>query len=155
MYVYVIHVNWYRRGPYECMCATSSIFISVHAHGMMSQRPYNQVYSFEKKEAYIVKLIYGISKIYMNTISICYVSKWFGANCFSQQLFHIPQCTIQNRSVHISVPNSALWDIDQMHCGIYELGHLELGWLYDQSFIGTTGRNTVKSSWPSAAYMRQ
>ena len=35
-------------------------------------------------------------------------------------LFHIPQCTIQNRKVHISVLNGALWDMGEEHCGIYE-----------------------------------
>ena len=28
-------------------------------------------------------------------------------------LFHIPQCTIQYRNVHISVLNGALWDMEQ------------------------------------------
>ena len=39
-------------------------------------------------------------------------------------LFHIPQCTIQNRNVHISVLNGALWDMELVRCGIYELGQL-------------------------------
>ena len=39
-------------------------------------------------------------------------------------LFHIPQCNIQNRNVHISVLNVALWDMEQVHCGISELGQL-------------------------------
>ena len=39
-------------------------------------------------------------------------------------LFHIPQCTIQNRNVHISVLNGALWDMEQVHCGICEIGLL-------------------------------
>ena len=34
---------------------------------------------------------------------------------------HIPQCTIQNRNVHISVLNGALWDMGQVHCGISKL----------------------------------
>ena len=42
------------------------------------------------------------------------------------QLFHIPQCTIQNRNVHISVLNGTLWDTDQVHCGICEIGLLQL-----------------------------
>ena len=29
-------------------------------------------------------------------------------------LFHIPQCTIENRNVHISVLNGALWDMEQV-----------------------------------------
>ena len=37
-------------------------------------------------------------------------------------LSHIPQCTIQNRNVHISVLNGALWDMGQVHCGICEIG---------------------------------
>ena len=35
-------------------------------------------------------------------------------------LLQIPQCTIQNRNVHISVLNGALWDVWQVRCGIYE-----------------------------------
>ena len=50
------------------------------------------------------------------------------------QLFHIPQCSIQNRDVHISVLNGALWDMEQVHSGICKLGQLykksqEDGWL--------------------------
>ena len=37
-------------------------------------------------------------------------------------LFHISQCTIQNRNVHISVLNGALWDMEQVHCGVCEIG---------------------------------
>ena len=33
-------------------------------------------------------------------------------------LSHIPQCTIQNRNVHISVLNGVLWDMGQVHFGI-------------------------------------
>ena len=40
-------------------------------------------------------------------------------------LFHIPQCSIQNRNVHISVLNGALWDMKQVHSGICELGQLD------------------------------
>ena len=40
------------------------------------------------------------------------------------QLFHIPQCSIQNRNVHISVLNGALWDMEQVHSGICELCQL-------------------------------
>ena len=35
-------------------------------------------------------------------------------------LLHIPQCTIQNRNVHISVLNGVLWDMGQPCCGIWE-----------------------------------
>ena len=38
-------------------------------------------------------------------------------------LSHIPQCTIQNRNVYISVTN-ALWDMELVHCGICEIGQL-------------------------------
>ena len=37
-------------------------------------------------------------------------------------LFHIPQSSIQNRNVHISVLNGALWDMEQVHSGICEIG---------------------------------
>ena len=36
-------------------------------------------------------------------------------------LFHIPQSSIQNRNVHISVLHGALWDMEQVHSGICEL----------------------------------
>ena len=39
-------------------------------------------------------------------------------------LFHIPECSIQNRNVHISVLNGAFWDMEQVHSGIDELGQL-------------------------------
>ena len=45
-------------------------------------------------------------------------------------LFHIPQYTIQNRNVHISVLNGALWDMKQVHCGICEYGPLEAMFSY-------------------------
>ena len=32
---------------------------------------------------------------------------------------HIPQCTIQNKKVHISVLNGVLWDMRQVYCGIF------------------------------------
>ena len=35
-----------------------------------------------------------------------------------------PQCIIQNRNVHISVLNGALWYMGQVHCGICEIGLL-------------------------------
>ena len=37
-------------------------------------------------------------------------------------LFHIPQCSIQNRNVHISVLNGASWDMEEVHSGVCELG---------------------------------
>ena len=42
-------------------------------------------------------------------------------------LFHIPQCSIQNRNVHISVLDGALWDIEQVYSGICEIGLLLYG----------------------------
>ena len=49
-------------------------------------------------------------------------------------LFHIPQCSIRNRnvhiSVHISVPNGALWDMEQVYSGICEIGLLQYGTLH-------------------------
>ena len=36
-------------------------------------------------------------------------------------LLHIPQCTFQNRNVHISVLNGVLWDMEQVHCRVCEI----------------------------------
>ena len=36
------------------------------------------------------------------------------------RLSHIPQCTIQNRDLHISVLNAELWDMRHVHRGICE-----------------------------------
>ena len=36
-------------------------------------------------------------------------------------LFHIPQCPIQNRNVHISVMNGALWDMEHIHYYIMDI----------------------------------
>ena len=41
-------------------------------------------------------------------------------------IFHIPQRSIQNRNVHISVLNGALWDMEQAHSGICEFGRLKV-----------------------------
>ena len=38
------------------------------------------------------------------------------------QLFYIPQCSIQNRNVHISVLSGALWDMEHVHSAICEIG---------------------------------
>ena len=37
-------------------------------------------------------------------------------------MFHIPQCSIQNRNVHISVLNGALWELDQLGCRLSIIG---------------------------------
>ena len=42
-----------------------------------------------------------------------------------------PQCTIQNRNVHISVLNGALWDMGQVCCGIWEIDLSFTQFLYD------------------------
>ena len=36
-------------------------------------------------------------------------------------MFHIPQCSIQNRNGYISILNGALWDMEQVHSGICEI----------------------------------
>ena len=43
----------------------------------------------------------------------------------TMHLSHTPQCTIQNRNVHISVLNGALWDMGQVHYGICKTDLLE------------------------------
>ena len=57
-------------------------------------------------------------------------------------LFHIPQCTIQNRYVHISVLNGVLWDMEQVHCGMCDISKLadisgcRIGWsVYSSSAL--------------------
>ena len=40
-------------------------------------------------------------------------------------LFYIPECSIQNRNVHISVLNGASWEMEQVHSGICEIGLLD------------------------------
>ena len=37
---------------------------------------------------------------------------------------HVTQCSIQKRNVPISVLNGVLWDVEQVHSGICELGDL-------------------------------
>ena len=37
------------------------------------------------------------------------------------KIFHIPQCSLKNRNVHISVLNRALWDMEQVHFGVCEI----------------------------------
>ena len=37
-------------------------------------------------------------------------------------LLRIPQYTIQSKNVHIFILNGALWDMEQVHCGICEIG---------------------------------
>ena len=49
-------------------------------------------------------------------------------------LSHIPQGTIQNRNVHISVLNGALWDMGQVHYGTCEID------LMDPFFWSVLGR---------------
>ena len=34
------------------------------------------------------------------------------------RLSHIPKYKIQNKNVHIFVPNGVLWDMAHVHCGI-------------------------------------
>ena len=56
---------------------------------------------------------------------------------------HNPHCSIQNRNVHISVLNGALWDTEQVHSVICELGHF---WIYLFSAI-IWSTNCLPPSW--------
>ena len=68
------------------------------------------------------------------TTQSCHYMKFTTSNIFSSQqpnftnpwmhLFHIPECSIQSRNVHISVLNEAFWDMEWVHSGICELGQL-------------------------------
>ena len=55
-------------------------------------------------------------------------------------MFHIPQCSIQNRNVHISVLNGALWDMEQVHSGICEL-------VWFITFISRTWQTLIQYLW--------
>ena len=48
-------------------------------------------------------------------------------------LFHISQCSIQNRNVHISVLDEALWDMEQVHSRICEFGQFDWIWYHYNS----------------------
>ena len=53
------------------------------------------------------------------TVSLGHAIPWWTNT--TMDVFHIPQYTIQNRNVHISVLNGVLWDMRQDHfgfCGI-------------------------------------
>ena len=49
-------------------------------------------------------------------------------------LFHMPECSIQNRNVHISVLNRAFWDMEHVHSGICEIGVLEKN-AHDDTYV--------------------
>ena len=55
-------------------------------------------------------------------ITVCRhtVEKYTNLTNPTLHLSHIPQCTIQNRNVYISVLNGALWDMGQMHVGVWD-----------------------------------
>ena len=59
---------------------------------------------------------------FMGCTSCQFSTNWTEFTNSTVHLFHIPQCTIQNRNVQISVLNGAMWDMEQMHCGICEIG---------------------------------
>ena len=72
----------------------------------------------------------------------------FAMSCVNQEmnltnpkvhLSHIPQCTIQNKNVPISVLNSALLDMGQVHCGICEFGLLWMIWCWLFDLLLTLG----------------
>ena len=56
--------------------------------------------------------------------SCCKIDQLTRSTNSTMQLFHIPQCSIQNGNVHISILNGAWWDIEQVHFGICEIGLL-------------------------------
>ena len=61
--------------------------------------------------------------------SLLIISQLHMCNCKSTSftnhtvhLFHIPQYTIQNRNLYISVLNCVPWDMGQEQCGVCEIG---------------------------------
>ena len=81
---------------------------------------------------HLLLLIVPLNEFYFTFLTLIHC----GNCCFSvtsvaldftnprMHLFHIPECSIQNRNVHISVLNGAFWDMEQVHSGICELGLL-------------------------------
>ena len=61
---------------------------------------------------------------WLHHVSTSTLTQWTKFTNPIVHLSHIPQCTIQNRNVHISVLNAALWDMGQVHCGICEIGSI-------------------------------
>ena len=45
-------------------------------------------------------------------------------NLTNPTMHDIPQCIIRNRNMHIFVLNGILWYMEQVHCGICEIGLL-------------------------------
>ena len=70
---------------------------------------------------YVCTLLHPLNHILM--IHILWLSQTNLTNP-TMHLFHILQCTIRNRNMHISVLNVALWDMEQLLCGICELGQM-------------------------------
>ena len=52
------------------------------------------------------------------------VLNWHNSQILVRTFFHIPQCSIQKKNLHISVLTGALWDMEQLHSGISEIGLL-------------------------------
>ena len=63
------------------------------------------------------------------------------------RLFQIPQCSIQNRNVRTSVLNAAMWDVEQVHFGICEIGPL---FIYVPGSTAVTIKSPVASGNPLA-----
>ena len=53
-----------------------------------------------------------------HTFSLVMITWIGGQNHLNRPISHIPQCSIRNRNVHISVLNGAFRDMEQVHSGI-------------------------------------
>ena len=62
-------------------------------------------------------------KLRLAVIQLLTIRSWQLINLTNptMHLSHIPQFTIQNRNVHISFLNGVLWDMEQVHCRIWEI----------------------------------
>ena len=72
----------------------------------------------------LCEILLRASEWYHHAMKNFIMIRQYPTNC-RMHLFHIPQCSIQNRNVHISVLNGALWDMEQVHsgiCGIRSIG---------------------------------
>ena len=85
--------------------------------GLLAMKLKSKYSKFHKKGIQFENVACNIAAI---SSRMCVLS----LSCCTHWQSHIPQCAVQNGNVHISVLNGALWDMEQAHCGICEIGLL-------------------------------
>ena len=69
-------------------------------------------------------LVWLLTELYRHINAIWVMMQFTWLSNPKMPLFHNPQCSIQIRNVHISLLNGPLWDMEQVHSGICEIGLL-------------------------------